>query len=74
MSIIRTEQVEKTYQDNALPVHALRGITMSVEKGQFLVIAGPSGSGKTTLLNLMGALDVPTSGTILFEEEDISQK
>lgn len=74
MAIIRTENVEKIYSENGLPVHAIRGISMAVNKGDFLVIAGPSGSGKTTLLNLIGALDTPTSGAIFFEEEDISGK
>jgi putative ABC transport system ATP-binding protein len=74
MQIIRTENVEKTYQDNDIPVHALRGVTMKVEKGEFLVIAGPSGSGKTTLLNIIGGLDTPTRGKVYFEEEDLSEK
>ncbi|MCB0288598.1 MAG: ATP-binding cassette domain-containing protein, partial [Calditrichaeota bacterium] len=60
MSIIRTENLEKTYQDNGVPVKALRSVSMTIEPGEFTVIAGPSGSGKTTLLNLIGALDVPT--------------
>jgi putative ABC transport system ATP-binding protein len=72
--IIRTEHLEKTYTDNGVPVHALRGITMQVHRGDFLVLAGPSGSGKTTLLNLIGALDKPTEGTVHFEGEDLGQK
>jgi putative ABC transport system ATP-binding protein len=74
MEIIRTESIEKTYQDNNIPVHALRGVTMKVEKGEFLVIAGPSGSGKTTLLNIIGGLDTPTKGKVYFEGEDLSEK
>ena len=74
MEIIRTEKLEKTYSDNGVPVHALRGIDLKVSKGEFLVIAGPSGSGKTTLLNLLGALDKPSEGKIFFEGEDISEK
>ncbi len=74
MMIIKTVQLKKTYQDNAVPVHAVRGIDLTVGSGEFTVIAGPSGSGKTTLLNLVGALDKPTSGTVYFEEEDISKK
>jgi putative ABC transport system ATP-binding protein len=74
MEIIRTESVEKIYQENDIPVHALRGVTMKVEKGEFLVIAGPSGSGKTTLLNLIGGLDTPTKGKVYFEGEDLSEK
>ncbi|OGU53955.1 MAG: macrolide ABC transporter ATP-binding protein, partial [Ignavibacteria bacterium RBG_13_36_8] len=74
MEIIRTEKLEKIYSDNGVPVHALRGIDLTIEKGEFLVIAGPSGSGKTTLLNLLGALDKPTTGKVFFEGKDISDK
>ena len=72
--IIRAEQLEKIYHDNGVPVPALKGVNLSVNHGEFNVIAGPSGSGKTTLLNLLGALDVPTSGHIFFEGENIAQK
>ena len=74
MEILRTEKLEKTYQDNGVPVHAIKGIDLNIEKGEFLVIAGPSGSGKTTLLNLLGALDKPTNGKVFFENEDLTQK
>ena len=74
MEIIRTEKLEKTYSDNGVPVHALKGIDLKVDKGEFLVIAGPSGSGKTTLLNLLGALDKPSEGKIFFDNEDITVK
>jgi putative ABC transport system ATP-binding protein len=67
MEIIRTEELEKIYQDNGVPVRALHTVSMTIEKGEFTVIAGPSGSGKTTLLNLIGALDVPTKGKVYFE-------
>ena len=74
MDIIKAEKLEKIYQDNGVPVHALRGIDLNVSKGEYIVIAGPSGSGKTTLLNLLGALDKPSSGRIFFENEDITEK
>ncbi|HKI79003.1 MAG TPA: ABC transporter ATP-binding protein [Ignavibacteriaceae bacterium] len=74
MEILRTEKLEKIYQDNGVPVHAIKGIDLKIEKGEFLVIAGPSGSGKTTLLNLLGALDKPTEGKIFFEDEDLTEK
>jgi len=74
MEIIRTENLEKTYQDNGIPVHALRGIDLTIHRGEFTVIAGPSGSGKTTLLNLIGALDKATQGEVYFEGEALSTK
>ncbi|MFZ0456014.1 MAG: ABC transporter ATP-binding protein [Ignavibacteriaceae bacterium] len=74
MEIIKVTNLEKTYQDNGVPVHAIRGIDLDILKGEFLVIAGPSGSGKTTLLNMIGALDKPTKGNIYFEGEDITKK
>lgn len=74
MEILRTENLEKTYQDNGVPVHAIKGIDLEIKKGEFLVIAGPSGSGKTTLLNLLGALDKPTKGKVFFENGDLTQK
>ena len=74
MEIIKAEKLEKTYQDNGVPVHALRGIDLAISKGEYVVIAGPSGSGKTTLLNMLGALDKPTNGKIFFEGEDITTK
>ncbi len=74
MEIIKIKNLEKTYQDNGVPVHAIRGIDLDISKGEFLVIAGPSGSGKTTLLNMIGALDKPTKGNIYFEREDITKK
>ncbi len=74
MEILRTENLEKIYQDDGVPVHALRGINLSINKGDYLVIAGPSGSGKTTLLNLLGTLDKPTKGKIFFNNQDITEK
>ena len=74
MEIIRTENLEKTYEDNGVPVQALKGINLTVEKGEYLVIAGPSGSGKTTLLNLIGALDKPSKGSIYFEGNNLADK
>jgi len=74
MEILRAEKLEKIYEDNGVPVHAVRGIDLKINKEDYTVIAGPSGSGKTTLLNLLGALDKPTSGKIFFENEDITTK
>ncbi|RMG62837.1 MAG: ABC transporter ATP-binding protein [Calditrichaeota bacterium] len=72
--IVRCERLEKIYQDNKVPVVALRGVDFSLSRGEFSVVAGPSGSGKTTLLNMLGALDRPTRGRVIFEGEDLAQK
>ena len=74
MEQIRTENLEKIYGDHSVPVAALRGITMSIDAGEFLAIAGPSGSGKTTLLNIIGALDKPTGGRAFIAGEDLATK
>lgn len=66
------ENVKKDYALGKTTVHAVRGVSFTLEEGEFAVIAGPSGSGKTTLLNLMGLLDLPTSGKIDFEGKDVS--
>ncbi|MHA2610020.1 MAG: ABC transporter ATP-binding protein [bacterium JZ-2024 1] len=67
------ERVNKVYRENALAIPALTDFHLVIEKGDMLALMGPSGSGKTTLLNLMGALDSPTSGRILFQGKDIAQ-
>jgi putative ABC transport system ATP-binding protein len=71
MALIESDAVVKVYDDNGVPVTALRGVTLGIEAGEFTAIAGPSGSGKTTLLNLLGALDTPTAGRILFAGDDL---
>jgi len=71
MSVVKMENVVKNYRVGKVEVPAIRGIILSIEKGEFAAIAGPSGSGKTTMLNLFGCLDKPTSGTVLIEEHDI---
>lgn len=73
MSIIQTENLSKTYNDNALPVHALKGINLTFEQSEFTAIVGPSGSGKTTLLNMIGGLDRPTEGKIWIDGTEISR-
>lgn len=69
---IRLAGVAKRYQVGEVPVTALEGVDLTVDAGSFVVILGPSGCGKTTLLNLIGALDVPTEGTIEIAGRDIT--
>ncbi len=72
-TIIKTNGVKKTYNDNSVPVHAVRGIDMEIHEGEFTAIVGPSGSGKTTFLNIVSGLDVPTEGTVILGDKKISQ-
>src|SRR5512141_2238527 len=69
-AIVTVEAVSKIYKLGKTEVHALRGVTLEVHRGEFLAIAGPSGSGKTTLLNLVGCVDTPTGGRVLMEGKD----
>jgi len=72
MSIVETINLKKTYMLGNVPVHALRGVNLIVEQGDFITILGPSGSGKSTLLNMIGVLDKPTEGKIFIEGVDVS--
>jgi putative ABC transport system ATP-binding protein len=67
MNVIETTQLVKTYTTGSTEVHALKGIDLAVEKGEFIAIMGTSGSGKSTLMNLLGCLDTPTSGSYLID-------
>ncbi|MDX1617437.1 MAG: ABC transporter ATP-binding protein [Balneolaceae bacterium] len=72
MPVIHTEGITKIYNKDQVPVHALNGVDLTIEKGEFTAIVGPSGSGKTTLLNIIGGLDTPTEGKVTVQGTDLS--
>ena len=72
MSIIKVVGVNKVYNPETIPVHALTDVNLEIEEGEFTAIVGPSGCGKTTLLNMIGGLDHPTSGTVIIHNTDLS--
>jgi len=71
-STVRLEDATKVYQQGKVEVRAVDGMSLSIEKGDFASLCGPSGSGKTTVLNLIGGLDIPTSGRVLLENQDLA--
>jgi putative ABC transport system ATP-binding protein len=71
--MIQLENVTKVYRMGKVEVHALRGVTLSVDRGEMIAVIGASGSGKSTLLNIIGLLDRPTSGSYLFDGVDVSR-
>ena len=73
MTIVECTDVKKTYQQGKVDVHALRGVSLSINKGEFIALAGPSGSGKTTLLNMIGGLDHADAGHIVVDGNAFDQ-
>ncbi len=70
--VFSAQDLTKVYQTGGVPVHALRGVSFDIDAGEFVVLLGPSGSGKSTLLNILGGLDVPTSGSVRWRDHDLS--
>src|SRR5215475_13124266 len=72
MSLIETQDLWKTYQMGSEEIHALRGVSIQIERGEYVAIMGPSGSGKSTLMNLIGCLDTPSKGTYMLNGKRVS--
>jgi putative ABC transport system ATP-binding protein len=73
MSLIDTRDLWKTYVMGSEEIHALRGVNIQIDRGEYVAIMGPSGSGKSTLMNLIGCLDTPTKGSYLLNDKQVSQ-
>jgi putative ABC transport system ATP-binding protein len=72
VTVLQTVNLEKSYMLGNVSVHALCGINLKVEEGEFVAILGPSGSGKSTLLNMLGALDIPSTGSVRIGKDDLT--
>ena len=70
--VVECRGVNRTYEEEAVPVHALRGVDFELESGEWVSLAGPSGSGKSTLLHVIGGLDRPTGGTVVVDDTDLN--
>lgn len=65
--------ITKVYRMGEVEVHALRGVDLELYEGEFVVLLGPSGSGKSTLLNILGGLDIPSAGSVIFRDHNLTQ-
>src|SRR6188474_2159245 len=72
-TVFVARDLTKTYRMGETEIHALRGVDLEIAAGELIVLLGPSGSGKSTLLNILGGLDTPSSGSIVFKEHDLSR-
>lgn len=73
MPLLEIRNISKIYQKGPQEVKALNGVGLNIEKGEFTAIMGPSGSGKSTLLNIVGCLDIPTSGQVIYDGQELSK-
>ena len=71
--LLEAKDIHKSYNEGNKAVSVLRGINLNIDRGDFIAVTGPSGAGKSTLLHILGGLDTPSHGTVLFEGEDISR-
>ena len=74
MSYIEVTDITKIYKVGSIDIHAVAGISFSIEQGEFVVILGPSGAGKTTVMNIIGGMDLPTAGSVKIDDKEITSR